>query len=449
MPRCPYEQLNCRPTCRVSAARPPRAGVTSAVTVSCDYTRAMRRETVERPDLGFSLGRPMAVELPARGVRVGGVSVAPGEARAVRIPARAGARARGAGAGSAAVPAWVIVGSKPGPRISVVAAVRGVEATAARAATRLAASLDPGALAGSVVVVPVLRAGGRLAPRRVAGRPAAVSRRRGRQPGGARRLRPLLGRRGRGAGAHRARGAAAWPARRRRRPRTPRRSRGSVGWRCGAARPRCCRRRWRRADLLAAAAAVQVVAVELTAAGAASPTPAPPSRWCRGARALLAALGVLAAARRPVAAPDGGAGAGRRPRVRRARCGCARRPTGSSRRRSRRGALVRARGAARARRAGAARDRPRPSSRRAAGLVIEAAHAGPVRAGATLFALVPVAGVAGVARRRGERARRPTVAPRSTARRGSAGSSTWRCRGWRSRGSRPRSTPARAPRRCT
>ena len=99
----------------------------------------------------------MAVELPARGVRVGGVSVAPGEARAVRILLARPARARAAGAPERAVPAWVIVGSKPGPRISVVAAVRGVEATAARAATRLAASLDPGALAGSVVVVPVLR----------------------------------------------------------------------------------------------------------------------------------------------------------------------------------------------------------------------------------------------------------------------------------------------------
>ncbi|HEX3904285.1 MAG TPA: hypothetical protein VH853_15720, partial [Polyangia bacterium] len=105
----------------------------------------------------------MAVELPARGVRVGGISVAPGEAKAVRIPLAP--RVRGAEPRERGIPAWVIVGSKPGPRVSVVAAVRGVEATAARAATRLAASLDPGGLAGSVVVVPVLRAGGRLAPR--------------------------------------------------------------------------------------------------------------------------------------------------------------------------------------------------------------------------------------------------------------------------------------------
>ena len=60
------------------------------------------------------------------------------------------------------IPAWVVVGQKPGPRVSVVAAVRGVEATAARAAAKLAASLDPAALTGSVVVVPVLRARGRL-----------------------------------------------------------------------------------------------------------------------------------------------------------------------------------------------------------------------------------------------------------------------------------------------
>ncbi|HLK90245.1 MAG TPA: hypothetical protein VKZ18_10145, partial [Polyangia bacterium] len=73
----------------------------------------------------------MAVELPARGVRVGGVSVTPGEARAVAIPL---ARGRGTAAADRNVPAWVVVGNRPGPRISVVAAVRGVEATAARAA---------------------------------------------------------------------------------------------------------------------------------------------------------------------------------------------------------------------------------------------------------------------------------------------------------------------------
>ena len=102
----------------------------------------------------------MAVELPARGVRVGGLTVGPGESRAVAIPLAGPA---GGGVPSRAVPAWVVVGARPGPRVSVVAAPRGTEAVAARAASRLAARLDPSALAGSVVVVPVLRAGGRLA----------------------------------------------------------------------------------------------------------------------------------------------------------------------------------------------------------------------------------------------------------------------------------------------
>ncbi len=108
----------------------------------------------------------MDVTLPARGVRIGGVTVAPGQARAVAIalaarPARAGRVAR-------AVPAWVVVGTKPGPRISVIAATRGTESGAAAAARAVASALDPATLVGSVVIVPVLRPGGRFAPRRKA-----------------------------------------------------------------------------------------------------------------------------------------------------------------------------------------------------------------------------------------------------------------------------------------
>src|SRR5438552_129973 len=119
----------------------------------------------------------MLVEPPARGVRVGGVTIAPGEARQVEIallprparPARAASGRSGASnAGVAAqapvrtIPAWVVVGLKPGPRVSVVGAQRGHETTAALAATRLAAALDPAALMGSVVIVPVLRPAGKL-----------------------------------------------------------------------------------------------------------------------------------------------------------------------------------------------------------------------------------------------------------------------------------------------
>jgi predicted deacylase len=109
----------------------------------------------------------MSLPLPARGVRVGGVTIAPGSARAVEIPLaprpeRPGKRA----AAPRAVPAWVVVGAKAGPRVAVVAAARGTESAAAAAARGLARALDPAAMAGSVVVVPVLRPGGRFAPRR-------------------------------------------------------------------------------------------------------------------------------------------------------------------------------------------------------------------------------------------------------------------------------------------
>ncbi len=107
----------------------------------------------------------MLVELPVRGVRVGGVTVGPGEARPVSIPLTARGRGTGVGGRSREIPAWVVVGSKAGPRISVVAAVRGTEACAARAAVKLAGTLDPAVLVGSVVVVPVLRPGGRLRAR--------------------------------------------------------------------------------------------------------------------------------------------------------------------------------------------------------------------------------------------------------------------------------------------
>ena len=103
----------------------------------------------------------MQAEPLARGVRVGGVTTLPGEARGVAIALAPRPRA----AAARTVPAWVIVGTKPGPRISVVGALRGGEATAARAAAQLAAGLDPAALAGSVVIVPVLRPRGRLARR--------------------------------------------------------------------------------------------------------------------------------------------------------------------------------------------------------------------------------------------------------------------------------------------
>jgi predicted deacylase len=237
----------------------------------------------------------MPVSLPIRGVRIGGVTVAPGEARAVaiRLAPRAG---RGPDRDAArAIPAWVAVGTKAGPRISIVAAVRGTETGATAAALGLARGLTPTALAGSVVIVPVLRPGGRFAPRR---RPATCWSFPG-DAGGTARARdaftvfselvvgagallqlgaPPGGRRA----ALTAHGVLADPRVRR------------LAARSGAlatlelAPPR------RKRSLVAAAATADVVALELTAAD----TPGDETRAARalesGARALLAALGVLA-----------------------------------------------------------------------------------------------------------------------------------------------------------
>src|SRR4051812_9574949 len=329
----------------------------------------------------------MAAELPARGVRIGGVSVAPGEARAVRI--LLAPRSRTAGALERSVPAWVIVGSKPGPRISVVAAVRGVEATAARAATRLAASLDPGALAGSVVVVPVLRAGGRLAN---GNRPAAQLPFRGDAAGkrasrdafalfsevvvGVQALIVLGGpRRGR-RGPVVARGQLEDPRVRR------------LALQSGAAALLPARA---TGDLLAAAGAAQVLAVELSAAGA-SVDAAAAEPLVRSARALLSALGVLTAndvpdvgpqgRLRPAVGPSRGAGVSQRAaRVRAPADGFLEAPAEP-------GSAVRA-GDPLGRVEPVLPGPPASVVAPVGGIVIEAAAAGFVRAGATLFAIVP------------------------------------------------------------
>ena len=327
----------------------------------------------------------MAVEFPARGLRVGGVSVAPGEARAVKIPLAPPARGRASGAAERAVPAWVIVGSKPGPRISVVAAVRGVEATAARAATRLAASLDPGALAGSVVVVPVLRAGGRLAANN---RPAAqlpfpgdaVGKRTSRDAFalfsdvvvGAQALIVLGGpRRGR-RGPVVARGRLEDPRVRR------------LAMQSGAvallpARP--------GGGLLVAAGAAQVVAVELSAAGA-SVDAAAAEPLVRSSRALLVALGVLGANEPPAIGGEQRMRPPSPPSVP-ARAARVRAPAdGFLEAAAAAGSAVRARGLL-----GRIESLlPGPPATLVApigGIVIEAAGTGFVRAGAILFAIVP------------------------------------------------------------
>jgi predicted deacylase len=326
----------------------------------------------------------MPVELPARGVRVGGVSVAPGEARPVRIPlaprrAKGGAPGAGGAVADRGVPAWAVVGTRPGPRVGVVAAVHGVETTAARAAARLAASLDPAALAGSVVVVPVLRPGGRL----VAGRAASLLPFPGDAAGkraqrdafllfsdvvvGAQAL-IVLGapRRGR-RGLVIARGRLDDPRVRR------------LAMQSGAAALLPAR----GDGLLAAAAAVQVVALELSAAGV-SADAAAAEPLVRSARALLTALGVLAEsepASRGEPARVSPTAPRRALRVRAPADGFLEAPAAP-------GTAVRAR-AVLGRVEPVLPGPPVALAAPSGGVVIEAAPPGFVRAGATLFAVVP------------------------------------------------------------
>ena len=87
-----------------------------------------------------------------------------------------------------AIPVWAAAGLRPGPRITVVAAPRGFEISAARSALILRAGIDPTVLSGSIAVVPVFRPGGRFAARGQPLRELAAWRFPG-DPGGNRRAR--------------------------------------------------------------------------------------------------------------------------------------------------------------------------------------------------------------------------------------------------------------------
>ena len=229
----------------------------------------------------------MAVELPARGIRVGGVTVGPGEARAVSIPL---ARRGGEAPPARAVPAWVAVGGRPGPRVSVVAALRGTEASAARAARGWPPGWTrrPCRQRGHRP-----RAAARRPPesRRALRRAAAFSGRGGRQPRRARGVLAVFRHRHRRAGADRAGRSAARPPR----------AAGGAGVAGRATRALAGHPVRRRADrgpparpgtIAAAAAAVQVPVVELSAAWDATDAATADPLSERGARGA-AALGVL------------------------------------------------------------------------------------------------------------------------------------------------------------
>jgi predicted deacylase len=346
----------------------------------------------------------MLVEPPARGVRVGGVTVAPGEARAVSIPLSVRQRrAKRAGAATApppatpSIPAWVVVGLKPGPRVSVVGALRGYETTAALAAARLAAGLDPAALMGSVVIVPVLRPDGRLSRTGRAQRPwrfpgDAAGKRAARDAFalfsdivvGASAL-VVLGvpRRGR-------RGAVVAHGRLTD-PRVRRLARESGATAMFPASPKTH-------GLLAAATSARIPCVQLSAAG----DPPVADSLVRAARAVIATAGVLARA------GDGNDVGNEEPvvpsrvvRVPAAIDGFFETDIGPSdlaRARTELGRVV-----------PILPGPPATLSTRADGLVVEVARPGPVRAGATLFVLLPMPKAA--AERRLDRPRTEAVPP--------------------------------------
>src|ERR1700748_2429577 len=98
--------------------------------------------------------------MTALGVRVGGDTVGPGEVRtlAVPLPDR-----RGEPNAADAVPALVITGRRPGPRVAILAGARGFEVHAARLVSALRTWFPPAEVTGTIVLVPVLRPGGRFA----------------------------------------------------------------------------------------------------------------------------------------------------------------------------------------------------------------------------------------------------------------------------------------------
>jgi len=98
--------------------------------------------------------------MTALGVRVGGDTVGPGQARVVAIPLPG---RRGEAVVNDSVPALVITGQRPGPRVTILAGARGFELSAARLVSALGTWMTPDEVTGTVVLVPVMRPGGRFA----------------------------------------------------------------------------------------------------------------------------------------------------------------------------------------------------------------------------------------------------------------------------------------------
>ncbi len=137
-------------------------------------------------DVAGAVGRFPVAPGAARAIRVGGQTVSPGRARVVHLCPAGGTDP------AEAIAVWVAAGARPGPRVTIIGAPRGFEIVAARVAAGLSAVVDPAVLNGGIVVVPVMRPGGRFAAH---GRPvrAGASWRFPGDPGGNRRAREAFG----------------------------------------------------------------------------------------------------------------------------------------------------------------------------------------------------------------------------------------------------------------
>jgi len=96
----------------------------------------------------YAAGEGPALAQPAAPFPMGGVTTAPGTSTSggLKVPA-------GAGDSGTEIPFTVIHGTKPGPVLALIAGTHGVEYPPVLALQRLRGSIDPRALAGTVVLV--------------------------------------------------------------------------------------------------------------------------------------------------------------------------------------------------------------------------------------------------------------------------------------------------------
>ena len=104
----------------------------------------------------------MSLVLPGRAARPGPAARPAGRPDGEVVGPKPRAKSASARSGGSRIPAHVTVGLRAGPRLTILAAPRGFEAAAAAAATAFSVDIAAAQLEGSVVVIPVLRPGGRI-----------------------------------------------------------------------------------------------------------------------------------------------------------------------------------------------------------------------------------------------------------------------------------------------